>query len=171
MQPSASSKSAVSGIFAGLLLWGDQLVTDPTTGVCRRSGCEIEGCSDKRRFRAYVVAGQAGPPEGMFEIAFSRTGKRACAIFEAVSENGVRKAVVASDPVWVTASSPTLRSALLMRRSSSAVPIRYDARRCLAARRQREEKPRPSSPARTRLDPPCSTRHRARSSGQRQARV
>lgn len=75
MQPSASSKSVVSGIFAGLLLWGDQLVTDPTTGVCRRSGCEIEGCSDKRRFRAYVVAGQAGPPEGMFENRVQPNGQ------------------------------------------------------------------------------------------------
>ncbi|MFK0276275.1 hypothetical protein ACIQUG_21565 [Ensifer sp. NPDC090286] len=70
---------------------------------------QIEDRDDKRGFRAYVVqvfADHAGPPEGMFEIAFNRKGKRACAIFEAIPDDGRHRAVVASSPVWVTANSP-----------------------------------------------------------------
>jgi hypothetical protein len=74
---------------------------------------QINDCEDRRSFRAYVVqvfANSAGPAEAMFELAFSRKSKRACAIFEAAPADDVGglgdRVVVATDPIWVTASSP-----------------------------------------------------------------
>lgn len=74
---------------------------------------QIDHSEDRLSYRAYVVqvfADRAGPPQAVFEIAFNRKNKRACAIFEAVAEADADEvsggAVVATDPVWVIATSP-----------------------------------------------------------------
>ncbi|OKP68135.1 hypothetical protein BTE77_29530 [Ensifer adhaerens] len=74
---------------------------------------QINFCDDRRGFRAYVVqvfADPAGPPEAMFELAYNRRSKRACAIFEAVRAADLGgsgdRVVAAADPIWVVANSP-----------------------------------------------------------------
>ncbi|WP_077960793.1 hypothetical protein [Ensifer adhaerens] len=78
---------------------------------------QINFCDDRREFRAYVVqvfADLAGPPEAVFELAFNRRSKRACAILEAVGATDLGgsgdRVVAATDPIWVVANSP--RSAI-----------------------------------------------------------
>lgn len=93
-------------------LWSPPIAVDPAElnpTILRQFG----GCGDRRDFKAYLVqvfADRIGPPEGLFEIAFNGKSRRACAIYEAVSDMNTgsdgQKMIAATDPIWVSAVSP-----------------------------------------------------------------